>query len=164
MNEKSMKRVVMVENGEPKQLFRSSSDAARYLGVSATTITNRVKGKSIVKNVLLRYPMEGEDLSELPIIICEETIRSNRTRAPRKPSQPRESNNPTPFKSDDVELERDKYRILPYEVIYERICITPCPFKDPPKPKIGSVECMRCGSNKGRNKKTHEVACSRHYT
>lgn len=159
MNYGVTKKVVMVENGEPKAVFVSTSDAARKVGVTTTTMTNRIKRGAVVDGALFRYTTAEDDLSSLPTLSVpvgsEQVVNVKRKK--RKESSP----TPKPFKSDDVELNREKYRIMPYEVRDKRVCITPCPLREPPRPKIGSVECMRCPSNKGRNRKTHEVACNR---
>lgn len=60
-----------------------------------------------------------------------------------------------------IELDRNQYTILPYEVKFGRICITPCPFKEHPKPMVGSGNCARCGQFRGRDIANHEIACSR---
>lgn len=58
-------------------------------------------------------------------------------------------------------VDREKYNVLKYEVINKRVSITPCPYKEHPKPMVGSCACMSCKSNRGRDRKTHEVACNR---
>lgn len=63
----------------------------------------------------------------------------------------------------DVELDRDKFPILSYEVKFKRVSITPCPYAEYPKPMIGSWKCQRCRSFKGINRNTHEVACNRQF-
>ena len=60
---------------------------------------------------------------------------------------------------EDAELDRSKYNVIKYEVINKRVSITPCPYKRHPKPMVGSGLCQRCSSYRGRNRKTHEVAC-----
>lgn len=65
------------------------------------------------------------------------------------------------FKGDDVELDREKYRILKYELRYKRVCVTPCPYKVGRKIFIGSALCTACKNFKGRNKQTQEIACNR---
>lgn len=60
-------------------------------------------------------------------------------------------------------LDREKYTIIKYEVRNLRESITDCPFKEAPKPKVGGCMCMKCTSFEGRDRFTHEVACSRKY-
>lgn len=62
---------------------------------------------------------------------------------------------------EDKELDKDKYKIINYEVKNKRVSITPCPYKCSPKPMVGSAACMECKSFKGRNRQKHEVACGR---
>lgn len=63
--------------------------------------------------------------------------------------------------TDDKVLDKENNTILKYEVINKRVSITPCPFKEYPKPMVGSGLCVRCNSFRGRNRKDHEVACCR---
>lgn len=60
---------------------------------------------------------------------------------------------------EDAELDRSKYNVIKYEVVNKRVSITPCPYKRHPKPMVGSGLCQKCSSYRGRNRKTHEVAC-----
>ena len=62
---------------------------------------------------------------------------------------------------DNVELNRDKWHIIKYEVINKRVSITPCPYRRYPKPMVGSGLCQGCSSFRGRNKISHEVACGK---
>lgn len=60
-------------------------------------------------------------------------------------------------------LDASKYKIVKYEVRNLRECITPCPFKEHPRPMVGSAGCMECSSFRGRDNKSHLVACNKHY-
>lgn len=53
----------------------------------------------------------------------------------------------------------DKYNILDYKTV-NGVCITPCPFKESPKPKVGSAACLKCRQFKGKDKTKHQVACA----
>lgn len=64
---------------------------------------------------------------------------------------------------ENEELDRERYKILRYEVTSDRRCITPCPYMCSPKPMVGSAACQACSSFHGRNRHTHEVACGRKY-
>lgn len=57
--------------------------------------------------------------------------------------------------------ECDKNKLLAYEKNKFGACITPCPFRDSPKPKIGSSLCQFCSYFKGINKETLHIACGR---
>lgn len=132
------------ETGEQLH-FDTIKEAAKFARMKATTMSFRVKHKS---KLLCRqgYMYEAVEPTE------EKLLR----RIIRKESQSERT-----FRSDDVELD-PKYRIVTYEVRNLRECITPCPYRDDiPRPMIGSVNCVKCGSFKGRNKATHQVACSR---
>lgn len=61
----------------------------------------------------------------------------------------------------DKGVNKEKYNIIRYEVINKRVSITPCPYKGHPRPMVGSCACLKCASNRGRDRKTHEVACNR---
>lgn len=63
-------------------------------------------------------------------------------------------------KDEDIDLNGSKFAIVPYEVRNVRVCVTRCTIREYPQPFIGSAECARCPSFRGRNKKTHQVACS----
>lgn len=132
------------ETGEQLH-FDTIKNAAKFARMKATTMSFRVKHKS---NLLCP--------KGYLYVAVEPTEEQLIKRVMRKESQTERV-----FRSDDVELD-PKYRIITYEVRNVRECITPCPYRDDcPKPMIGSVNCVRCGSFKGRNKKTHQVACSR---
>lgn len=64
---------------------------------------------------------------------------------------------------EDAELDREHYAIMRYEVKFQRVSITPCPFHEYPKPMIGSGACQACSFFKGRDRKTREVACSKQF-
>ena len=64
--------------------------------------------------------------------------------------------------TEDVELDRE-FTILKYDIKFGRVSITPCPFRQFPKPKVGSGACQACSHFRGRDRRTHEVACSKIY-
>ena len=51
--------------------------------------------------------------------------------------------------------------IVRYELRNNIECITPCPFKRDPKPKVGSYACGQCVNFEGKDKIKQEVICSR---
>ena len=59
----------------------------------------------------------------------------------------------------DMEKAGGKFNVVDYRLMDGCICITPCPYREAPKPKVGSAACMRCGSFHGRNRTTLQVAC-----
>lgn len=117
--------------------FDSISAASRYTGVKHCAILYRIKSGLVKDGMGFKFRNQ-EDIDSL---------------------------NPYPYykikSMEDKELDRDKYKIIQYEVKYKRVSITPCPFKESPKPMVGSASCMECKSFKGRNRQKHEVACSR---
>lgn len=62
--------------------------------------------------------------------------------------------------TEDVELDRE-FTILKYDVKFGRVSITDCPFSQYPKPKVGSGASQGCSHFRGRDRRTHEVACSK---
>lgn len=153
MNYGAMKAVVMEIGGVPQGRFDCTGDAARMFGITTSNMTNRILKKLVVNNVLFRYPREGEDLSSVP---CLSPHRMRK----EKPQKVKRVKKRHEYKSDDVELDREKYIIVPYEVRDLRVCITKCTYREFPQPLVGSADCVKCPFFKGRNKKTHEVACS----
>ena len=124
--------------------FDTVKDAAAYAKVKPTTMSWRLKNRTVDSNGWLYL---AEEMSE-------EHLEKRARRMKYKTIEV--------FKSDDVELE-PKFLIIKYEVINLRESITPCPFRDTPKPMVGSGKCLMCTSFRGRNKKIHAVACNRHY-
>ena len=155
-----MKKVVMVAEGKSIGYFDCIADAARMTGIRTTSMTQRIKNRFVKNGIGFRFMEEGEDLTG---ITCLSPERKRGERFVKTEKMPKQTNpkkeKKSVFEDDNTELNRDKYLILKYEVRNLRECITPCPFKEAPKPMIGSAMCMKCGSFKGRNRKTHEVAC-----
>lgn len=61
---------------------------------------------------------------------------------------------------EDVELDKENYMIVPYEVKFMRVSITPCPYREYPKPMVGSAACQACPLFKWIDRKAHEVSCN----
>ena len=146
-----MKQVVMMVGGKPVGRFDCIGDVARMLNRTATAITSRILRGAVIDNVRYRF-REGAADDELPNM------------SPKKPSLPKPSKiklkKMTEYKSDDDDLSDTKYTIVPYEVKNGRICITRCTALEAPQPFVGSGRCAKCPHFQGRNKKTHQVACS----
>lgn len=132
------KVLVKNSNGDIIEEYNSATEAANHYGINSSTMSYRAKTGFQKDGKTFTY-----DSNQLP--------PSRRKRSMPKHEQ---------FQDDDVELNRNKYAIVPYEVKDGRICITPCPFHNYPKPLVGSGKCINCSSFRGRNKKTHEVACN----
>lgn len=150
------KPVIMEVFGEIVGYYNSTSDAAKHLNRYTTTITKRVEREAVIDCILLRYPRDNEDYQSYkclsPMRLEKELPKKN----PQKRGRPKKEGKVYNY---DDELD-DKYTLVDYEVKDLRICITKCTVRDFPQPLVGSAACARCPSFKGRNKKTHQVACS----
>lgn len=154
----------MMEGSTPIGYFDCIGDAARMAGIYTSNMTSRIKTGYTKDGFSFRFVNDGESLSDIPclspkrkrgekFIITEKSPKEDAFKAVKK------TRRKSVFEEDTTELDRSKYLIMKYEVRNLRECITPCPFKEYPKPMIGSAMCMKCGSFKGRNRTTHEVAC-----
>lgn len=149
MGWENRKNIVVEMRGKRTNVFNSMRQAGIAFGLSVSGLYDRIIKGRIVDGVLFRFELEGEDLSGIPNTTPERRIPIRKY--PKKEKV---------YKSDDTELDREKYNIVPYEVRDLRVCITKCTNREFPQPLVGSAECVRCPFFKGRNKKTHEVACS----
>lgn len=139
-------KVIAVHAQTGEQIpFARVKEAAIFAGVKPTTMSYRIRSRTVDSKGY--YYISGE--------LTPEQLMRRRKRCANPP--------PRQYASDDQELDSERYRIINYEVRNLRECITPCPFRDYPKPMVGSGACILCTSFKGRNKKTHQVACNRHY-
>lgn len=160
------KKVVMEVFDNPVGWFDCISDVARKFGHSITTITSRIQRGSVINGVRIRFPKEGEDLSSIPYLSPpKEYGKIRKPKSAFKVGRPEKPVKPLKQKPEpkEVELDREKYNIIRYEVRNLFECITPCPYMLSPKTMVGSFKCQKCFSFKGINRKTHEVACKRHY-
>ena len=149
MGWENRKHVVVEIGGKPTNVFNSMRQAGIAFGLSVSGLYDRIIKGRIVDNVFFRFALDGEDLSGIP-----NTTPKRKIPIRKYPSKEKA------YKSDDVELNREKYIIVPYEVRNLRVCITKCTYREFPQPLVGSADCVKCPFFKGRNKKTHEVACS----
>lgn len=131
------------ESGEEIR-FKRVKDAADFAGVKSTTMSYRIRSRSVDKN---GYYYISEELTPEQIEIKDRRMTWESAKK---------------YKSDDVELD-SKYHLISYEVRNLRVSITPCPFKEHPKPMVGSGACLKCTSFRGRNREKHQVACKRCY-
>ena len=159
---KTPRPLVIEREGKVVGIFASTSCAARCIGVTDKAvnlrITNGMKRNNdiyryatkeeaaIIRSILPAYPNENTP----PLVEELRKARKPREKKPKKATEPVE---------DKTELDGEKYTLVSYEMTAERICITPCPYREAPKPKVGSAACMRCGSFHGRNRTTLQVAC-----
>lgn len=138
------KKEVLITNIETNEqhTFQSISLAGMFLSVCNRTINLRANDGKPVKGYRIKIIEEENEI------------------VPKKPVQ---SFNGSCYRHKEkiTDNDRDKYTILPYEVIYKHICVTPCPYsEEEKKPLIGSSTCANCSRFRGRDKSTHEVACS----
>jgi len=143
---------------KPVGWFDSITDAARKLGYNKDSISNRIKKDLVISGVRIRYPKEGEEYTSLPNLsppkVYGKSERPKGNRGGKKKAEKPKEEKKEVFK----ELNREKYSIIPYEVRNVLQCITPCPYMLSPKIMVGSVKCQKCGSFRGKDKRTHEVA------
>lgn len=140
-----MKRVVIIKDGKEIGYCRSVNSVGAYLYISETTVKNRLTDGKVIKGIKLRYFEEGDE--KLPIL---EAVNAKR-KGYKSHGEDREI----------TDEDRQRYTIIKYEVTRARVSITPCPFFYSPKPMVGSMRCITCGSFRGRDKKNQEVMCGR---
>lgn len=151
------KPVIMEVLGNPIGWFDCITDVARKFGHTTSTITKRIERKAVINGVLIRFPNEGENIESLPYLSPPKKYgKLGKIKSKRITKKEKEIS----YKNDDVELDREKYNIVKYEVRNLRVCITRCAYRDYPQPLVGSAACVQCHYFRGRNKKDHEVACS----
>lgn len=124
--------------------FDSVKEAAVHANVTPPSMSHRIRACMVDSRGFL-YEYVSEDFSQL----SERQLRYRKDKL-----------NDFRYSDDDVNLSDGRYKILSYEVKSKRVCITPCPYKGYPKPFVGSLKCLKCSSFRGRNKKTHQVACN----
>lgn len=140
---KEPKPIAVEKDGSAIALFSSIKEASLITGMCEKGIQYRIDRGEEVKGVLYRLarPKEAAALKKI------NTPVKNRLKA---------------LEGDtcNIEAAGKKYNIVSYELTAGRICITPCPYRESPKPKIGSADCLDCPSFHGRNRHTQQVACS----
>lgn len=150
--------ITIVRKGEIIGIFASQRDAARVLGVHATTIANRISRASVTDECTFRYATDEETavLHTLARIARVEAEPQN----PRPKPEEKKPERKRVYKSDDKPLESMRGTLVSYDITPDRRCVTPCPYRDAPKPMVGSAGCARCPSFHGRNRQLRKVACS----
>ena len=121
--------------------FKSVGEAADFADVARTTMSTWIRTRAMNRDGWIFFPAEGQVLQP----------PKKRNKKPKKKE----------FKNEDSDLSNTEHTIIKYEVRFGHVCITPCPFMLAPKHLVGSYSCLKCGSFRGRNRSTHEVACSR---
>lgn len=143
-------KVVIYKNGEVLGVIDSMLCAAHYVGINYTGVRKMVATGKRRDGYFVRLYNHETDSSLPNITPHKDPPIRKEYRCQGKPESIRDS-------------DRKKYTIIHYEVRCLHICVTPCPFKQSPKPLVGSVNCIRCGSFKGRDKRTQEVCCTRKF-
>jgi len=163
--------IALEKGGEVVNIFPSIHKASRDLGLHVSTIKWRIERGTEVKGVLLRTVTDTEKEK-----LCKTTVQLiNQVRQKKQQSEKPQKiklkgevkksgkigrRETTRTEADDIELNSEKYSIVSYELVFGRLCITPCPYREAPKPKVGSGLCMDCPSFRGRNRTKQQVACS----
>ena len=129
------------ENGKPIRIYRSIEAVVKHHNTYRQKVLNHLESGKPFEGMILTY------------------IDAWLPKVPRIPKEKKRKPEKKADKKDREWTESNKPMVLPYEVKNSRICITPCPYQDAPKPMIGSGRCVNCSSNYGRNIKTHEVLC-----
>lgn len=143
---KEPKPIAVEKDGSVIALFSSTAEASLLTGMCEKSIRYRIEKGEEVKGVLYRHARPKE-IAALKRINAS---KKNRLKA---------------LEGDtcNIEAASKKYNVVSYELTAGRICITPCPYRESPKPKVGSADCLDCPSFHGRNRYTRQVACSAVY-
>lgn len=160
-----MKAVTIEKEGSIIGLFTSISNAARSIGITETAIRKRIaKGENREgetfrwatkeEQVILRK-LKAFQLGDIPV---KKNTVENKSKQDVK-ERGTKLKELDPDTEDNLDLLSEQYIIVSYELANGRVCITPCPYRDAPKPKIGSALCLSCGSFHGRNRVKQQVAC-----
>lgn len=120
--------------------FNSLKEAAAFAGIPISTMSVRIRTNIPDSKGWIYTPV---DCKILP-----------------KPKEKRRIPKKTVYKDDDVELNREKYHIVPYQALHHKVCITPCPFLLAPKPFVGSVKCEMCTNFICKDSESKIVICS----
>lgn len=140
---KGTKQIIVEKDGKVIAVFASMKDAETLTKMSSATIDYRLTKGGEVRGLTFRY------------CIPDEVEAFERIVSPKKGKEKEIA-----YDTFDMEEANKKYNVVNYELAAGRICITPCPYREAPKPKVGSAACMECTSFHGRNRLTQQVACS----
>lgn len=122
-------------DGNVVATYPSIKEAGRALNLKAATISYRIRSGQYFKGIAYRF----------------------RTKADYTPYTTMEEADERPQLTDAF---GGQYKILAYSTRLERICITPCPYKEGTnKAMIGSLQCEACRSFRGKKRNEHLIAC-----
>jgi hypothetical protein len=131
------KKVVIATDadGNIVATYPSIKEAGRALNLKAATISYRIRTGKFFKGLTYRFK-NGDDYTPYTTMVESEFI-------------------PDPSDAFD-----GQYKILAYSTRQERICITPCPYKEGTrKVMVGSLQCEACRSFRGKKRTEHLIAC-----
>lgn len=155
MKEKTV--IIHEKGGKVVNIYPSIREVSRVTGMHVSTIKWRVERGEQVKGEVFRTLTHEEEL-QLRAMTIEFLNRGQKEKSGTiQGSEITKGIEMTNV--DDQELDGVKYSIVDYETIAKRVCITPCPYLESPKPMVGSVLCLSCESFRGRNRSTQQVAC-----
>ena len=126
------KQAIAIEHeGKVMGVFPSMKNAARFMDYGHyKSIMTRI-GKGV-----------GKDGYSVRLATEEETARLQQE-----------------VKKEKKHREDNGGELVPYELGKGRICITPCPYRDAPKPLVGSALCEACPSFQWKYRDRLQVRC-----
>lgn len=126
--------IIYDADGNEVAKYVSIKACAKALDITPATLTYRISKGDLFDGCLFEY-QNAEDKVTIP--------KSFRQKPKVK------------------ELDYDRFRILDYETKNNRICITPCPFREGVNHVfIGSAKCQQCTSFRGLDREKHKIACN----
>jgi hypothetical protein len=131
------KKVVLAidADGNVITTYPSIKAAGRALNLKPSTINYRIRTGKYYKGILYRFK-NGDDYTPYTTMVESEVI------------------------PDPSDAFGGQYRIIAYSTRLERICITPCPYKEGTrKVMVGSLQCEACRSFRGKKRNEHLIAC-----
>ena len=137
------KQIIVEKGRKIIAIFASLEDAEILTGMNKASIEFRLEKGGVMKGLRFRR------------CIPDEKEAFERISFPKK-GKDRE----IALDTFDMEEAGKKFNVVDYLLAAGRVCITPCPYREAPKPKVGSAACMNCASFQGRNQLTRQVACS----
>lgn len=140
---KGTREIVVEREGKVVAVFASMKDAEIITKMSSATIDYRLAKGGDVRGLTFRR------------CIPDEKEAFGRIAQPKKGKEKEIARD-----TFDMEKAGRKFNVVDYRLMDGCICITPCPYRDAPKPMVGSSACMDCTSFHGRNRLTRQVACS----
>lgn len=136
---------ILNEKGDIIRRFYTIREAAHYYQVRPATIIYRTNNKKVVDGEVFLYDNELDYMSKYVV-------------AYRKPFLKGIDDSDEPPKGIDW----SKCVEVPYDVKYNHLCRTVCPYSLSPKPLVGSGKCLGCTHFRWRDKEKHIVYCVGH--